>query len=129
MSQIIKKLKFVALGMGIAALITLIALGAGYWFVVPKVAEDTLKSRLATLERDAKIEIVTSGITPDGIHGVKIKDFKVIDPAADDAHKEVLHIEELTVGIDRARLLTGEKVIFAVDVHHASVHVHREVDG
>lgn len=125
----LKKLKYLAIGMAIAALLTVIAMGIGYWFVVPKVAEDTLRARLATLERDARIEIVTERIEPDGIRGVKITNFKVIDPAAPPAHQDLLLIEELTVGIDRARLLAGDKVISSVDVHHASLNVHREDDG
>ena len=130
MSHTRKKILAALLGALAALLLGGVALAVGYWLVVPKMAEDALNAKLVSLERDAGLTFETARVRPDGMRGVTIEGFKLIDPDASDAQsRELLTIETLSVGLDRARLLTGDKIVSSLVVRDATLRVHRDSAG
>ncbi len=128
MSNHKKKLKIIAIIVSSLTLLTILIAVVGYWVVVPKIAEDTLKQRLSRLENQANVSISTDSIQPDGLKGIKISNFRITDPNAPEGHQHIVEIQSLSVNIDKTKLLSGQKVISSLSARDASIHIYRDTD-
>ena len=116
-----------ALG-GLLLLLLLLAVGLaiGYWMVVPDMAEQALRERLVRLERDGGVSVSTGNISPDGLSGIIITNFVVGQP---DGEGELVRVASMKVGIDRAALLAGKKVVSTIEVNDVTLTIQRDGEG
>ncbi len=120
------RLRYALIG-GLALILLIAILGfVGYRYIVPTVAEDALRSRLARLEGDGGVAVTPGTITPDGTRGVIIKDFAIGSPHGGG---DLVTVEHMRVGIDRTRLLAGDKVVSSLDLRGVTVTIRRNARG
>lgn len=120
------KLKIALIAAGVAMILALGAVAIFYKVAVPKLAEQTMRAKLASLERDANLKIKTGEIVPDGAQGVIIHDFEIDEPGQD---KPLVKIKRLRVLVNRAQLLAGNKVVSGVEIEQLEVNLVRSAKG
>lgn len=110
---------------GLVGLVLIAALVA-YWFVVPRVADDMVRERLAAVERRADLEASYERVEASAFEGVEIHEFRV---ALSDSEDPLVAVDHVRARLDLYHLAFGDPVVSSLEVRGARLAIRRRSDG
>lgn len=116
----------IAIIAGAVLLVVGLLLGAGYWLVVPGIADSVVRDKLGAAEAKLGLNFKIDTVATHGVSAVSLVGFSVVDPQTDTALFEAASI---SASIDALALLVGERKLSGVKMEGATLYVHRDADG
>lgn len=119
----LKKLGIIA---GAVLLGLSLVLAAGYWLVVPGVADSLVRDKLKSTEAKLGLNVQVDRVQTDGVSAVSLVGFRIVDPESD---KPLLSTDSVSASVNALALLFGNRELSGVEVENATFYLHKYADG
>ena len=111
---------------GLVGAIFVVLAVVGYWFIVPRVADSMVRSKLASIEKRARIvadfdRVETSALEGVELHGVTVRRKETDQP--------FFEVDRVRAKLNLYHLLLGNPVVGDIDLGDMVLTVHRFDDG
>ena len=116
----------IAIIAGAVLLGVVLLLGAGYWLVVPGIANSLVRDKLGAAEAKLGLNFKIDKVATHGVSAVSLVGFSVVDPKTDTA---IFEAASISASIDALALLVGERKLSGVKMAGTTLYVHRNAQG
>ncbi|AWV89502.1 transglycosylase domain-containing protein [Bradymonas sediminis] len=111
---------------GAVLLVVIALLGAGYWLVVPGMANTLVRDKLESAEAKLGLTFEIDKVSTHGVSAVSLEGFSVLNPAD---KTPVFKAESISASIDAMSILVGDRKLSGVKIQGSTLYVHRNADG